>query len=153
MKHPYAFNLFSHDSAMDPATGYNGEETKVMQELRKIMGTADLPIGITCIRVPVLRAHSMAMSVELTRPIEVEEARSLLAAAPGVRVVDDRAANHFPMPNEASGRDEVLVGRLRRDLGDPSGRSLALFAVGDQLLKGAALNAIQIAEALLQRPA
>jgi aspartate-semialdehyde dehydrogenase len=98
----------------------------------------------------VLRAHAMAMTVELERPLAVEDARAVLAAAPGVRVVDDRAANHFPMPIEASGRDEVLVGRLRRDLGDPSGRSLALFAVGDQLLKGAALNAIQIAEALLQ---
>jgi aspartate-semialdehyde dehydrogenase len=153
MKHPYAFNLFSHDSAMDPATGYNGEETKVMQELRKIMATPDLPIGITCIRVPVLRAHSMALTIEFAQPVEVEEARALLAKAPGVRVVDDRVANHFPMPNEASGGDDVLVGRIRRDLGDPSGCSLALFAVGDQLLKGAALNAIQIAETLQQRSA
>lgn len=150
LKHPYAFNLFSHDSAMDPATGYNGEETKVMGELRKIMGTPELAIGITCVRVPVLRAHSMAMTVEFDRVVSPEEARDLLATAPGVRVVDDRAGNHFPMPNEASGGDDVLVGRLRRDLGDPSGRSLALFAVGDQLLKGAALNAIQIAEALLR---
>jgi len=149
LAHPYAFNLFSHDAKVDPETGYNGEETKVMQELRKIMGAHDMAVGITCIRVPVLRAHSMAMTVELEQPLAVEEARALLAAAPGVRLVDDRAANHFPMPVEASGRDEVLVGRLRRDLSDPSGRSLALFAVGDQLLKGAALNAIQIAEALI----
>jgi aspartate-semialdehyde dehydrogenase len=151
LANPYAFNLFSHDSKVDPATGYNGEETKVMAELRKIMGTPDLAVGITCIRVPVLRAHSMAMTVELERPLAVDDARAWLAAAPGVRLVDDPAANHFPMPNEASGRDEVLVGRVRRDLGDPSGHSLALFAVGDQLLKGAALNAIQIAELLLAR--
>lgn len=150
LAHPYAFNLFSHDAKVDADTGYNGEETKVMQELRKIMDAPDMAVGITCVRVPVLRAHSMAMTIELEHPLAVEEARKLLAAAPGVRLVDDRAANHFPMPVEASGRDEVLVGRLRRDLGDQSGRSLALFAVGDQLLKGAALNAIQIAEALLQ---
>jgi aspartate-semialdehyde dehydrogenase len=149
LKHPYAFNLFSHDSAVDAASGYNGEETKVMAELRKIMGTPALPIGVTCVRVPVLRAHSMAISVELELPLSPEAARDILAAAPGVRVIDDRLANHFPMPSEASGIDEVLVGRLRRDLGDPSGRSLALFACGDQLLKGAALNAIQIAEALI----
>jgi len=149
LKHPYAFNLFSHDSAVDPATGYNGEETKVIGELRKIMSAPELNIGITCVRVPVLRAHSMAMTVELERPLTPDAARDILAGAPGVRVVDDRIGNHFPMPNEVSGRDEVLVGRLRVDVGDPSGRSLALFAAGDQLLKGAALNAIQIADALL----
>ena len=80
----------------------------------------------------------------------IHSARALPAIAPGVRLVDDRARNHFPMPNEASGQDDVLVGRLRVDLGDPTGRTLALFIVGDQLLKGAALNAVQIAEALLR---
>ncbi len=149
LPHPYAFNLFSHNAAMDPETGYNGEETKVIAETRRILGTPDLPIGITCIRVPVMRAHAIAASVEFARPVAVDEARALLAAAPGVRLVDDRAANHFPMPSEASGQDDVLVGRLRSDLGDPSGRTLALFVAGDQLLKGAALNAVQIAEALM----
>lgn len=149
LPHPYAFNLFSHNAEMDPETGYNGEETKVVAETRRILGRADLPIGITCIRVPVLRAHAMAITVEFDHPVTVAEARALLAAAPGVRLVDDRAANRFPMPCEATGRDEVLVGRIRPDMGDPSGRSLALFVVGDQLLKGAALNAVQIAEALL----
>ena len=110
-------------------------------------------MGITCVRVPVLRAHAMALTVEFESPLAAERAREILADAPGVRLVDDVAANHFPMPNEASGRDEVLVGRIRPDTSDPTGCSLALFVVGDQLLKGAALNAIQIAEAMVGRQA
>jgi aspartate-semialdehyde dehydrogenase len=149
LKHPYAFNLFSHDTDVDPETGYSSEETKVMREIRKIMRAPDMGVGVNSVRVPVLRAHSMSLTLEFERPLGVAEARAALAAAPGVRLVDDRAANHFPMPVEASGRDEVLVGRVRLDPSDPSGRSLSLFAVGDQLLKGAALNAIQIAERLL----
>jgi aspartate-semialdehyde dehydrogenase len=93
----------------------------------------------------------MALTVEFDEVVSPEAARALLAKAPGLRLVDDRAANHFPMPSEASGTDDVLVGRIRTDLGDPSGRSLALFVAGDQLLKGAALNAVQIAELLLKR--
>ncbi|MFC7608394.1 aspartate-semialdehyde dehydrogenase [Teichococcus aestuarii] len=151
LPHPYAFNLFSHNAEMDPESGYNGEETKVVAETRRIMGTPALPIGITCIRVPVLRAHGMALTVEFDTVVSAEEARALLAAAPGVKLVDDRARNYFPMPSDASGQDDVLVGRIRPDSGDPSGRSLSLFVVGDQLLKGAALNAVQIAEALLPR--
>jgi aspartate-semialdehyde dehydrogenase len=149
LRHPYAFNLFSHDTAVDPETGANEEETKVVRELRKILQAPYLPIGITCIRVPVLRAHSIALTVELARPVAPAEAREILAAAPGIRIVDDREANHFPMPNEASGQGDVLVGRVRRDGSDPSGRTLALFVAGDQLLKGAALNAVQIAEHLM----
>jgi len=151
LPHPYAFNLFSHNADVDPDSGYNGEELKVVAETRRILGADELPIGITCIRVPVLRAHAIALNVEFNEVVTPEEARAILAAAPGLRLVDDRAANHFPMPSEASGQDDVLVGRIRRDLGDPSGRSLALFVVGDQLLKGAALNAVQIAEMLLRR--
>jgi aspartate-semialdehyde dehydrogenase len=149
LAHPYAFNLFSHDTAVDPATGYNDEETKVMRELRKIMGDSDLRIGVTCIRVPVLRAHSMAVTVEFADAITPAEVRDVLASAPGVRVVDDVANNHFPMPREASGQDDVLVGRIRTDVSDPTGRSIAMFLAGDQLLKGAALNAVQIAERLV----
>lgn len=151
LPHPYAFNLFSHNAAIDEETGYNGEELKAMAETRRILGTPDLPISITCIRVPVLRAHSIALTIEFDQPFAPEEARALLAKAPGVSLVDDRAGNHFPMPSEASGRDDVLVGRIRRDIGDPSGRSIALFVSGDQLLKGAALNAVQIAEQLFPR--
>lgn len=151
LPHPYAFNFFSHNAEMDPETGYNSEETKVVAETRRILGLPDLPIGITCIRVPILRAHGMAISVQFDEAVSPEEARSLLEAAPGIRVVDDRARNHFPMPCEASGQEDVLVGRIRTDIGDPLGRTLAMFVVGDQLLKGAAQNAVQIAEALLPR--
>lgn len=149
LAHPYAFNLFSHDTPVDPVTGSNEEETKVMRELRKIMDAPELRIGVTCVRVPVLRAHSIALTVEFARPIGAEEARDVLATAPGVRIVDDATHNHFPMPIEASGQDGILVGRIRGDASDPSGCSLALFVAGDQLLKGAALNAVQIAERLV----
>ena len=149
LPHPYAFNLFSHDTAIDPATGYNDEETKVIAETRKIFGDPEIRVGVTCIRVPVLRAHAVAVTLECERPIDPDEARALIAEAPGCRLVDDPAANHFPMPLEATGQDDILVGRIRRDLSDPSGHSLSLFVAGDQLRKGAALNAVQIAELLL----
>jgi aspartate-semialdehyde dehydrogenase len=148
LRHPYAFNLYSHDSAVDPCTGSNEEELKVARELRKIMGTAQLQVGVTCIRVPVLRAHATALTVEFDRRVSPTEARAALAAAPGVRLVDNVEANHFPMPLEASGQGDVLVGRIRRDGSDPSEHSLPMFIAGDQLLKGAALNAVQIAESL-----
>jgi aspartate-semialdehyde dehydrogenase len=149
LAHPYAFNLFSHDTGLDPSTGYNEEETKVMRELRKIMDAPDLRIGITCVRVPVLRAHSIALTVEFAKPMTPDEAREILAGAPGIRIVDDVVGNHFPMPIEASGQSDILVGRIRRDVSDPTGCSLAMFVAGDQLLKGAALNAVQIAERLV----
>lgn len=148
LKHPFAFNLFSHDSAIED-NGYNGEENKVGQEVRKILGRPDLGISVTCVRVPILRAHSAAINVELERPVTPEEARAALAASAGVKVVDDREHNHFPMPIEASGADDVLVGRIRVDPSHPN--ALNLFVSGDQLLKGAALNAVQIAEALINR--
>ena len=151
LKHPYAFNLFSHDSPMDEATGYNGEELKVINECRRILDAPALPIGVTCVRVPVLRAHSIALTVEFEEPVAAADVRRLLAAAPGIRVVDDVRGNHFPMPSEAQGQGDILVGRIRQDLSDPSGRSVALFLAGDQLLKGAALNALQIAERLFGR--
>jgi aspartate-semialdehyde dehydrogenase len=149
LRHRYAFNLYSHDTAVDPETGSNEEEVKVVRELRRIMGLAQLPIGVTCIRVPVLRAHAISLTIGFERPVTAAAAREVLGVAPGVRVVDDRRSNHFPMPVEASGQGDVLVGRLRTDTSDPSGHSLALFVAGDQLLKGAALNAVQIAEQLV----
>lgn len=151
LPHPYAFNVFSHNSQVDMGNGYNDEEMKVMQELKKLFAQPALRVTATCIRVPVLRAHSMAINVEFTRPMSPEVARELLQSAPGVRVVDDRTANYFPMPLDATGKDEVLVGRIRTDVSDPSGHSLLLFAAGDQLRKGAALNAVQIAERLLSK--
>lgn len=148
LRHPFAFNLFSHDSAIED-NGYNGEENKVGAEIRKILGREDIGISTTCVRVPILRAHSAVVNVELERVVSPEEARAALAAAAGVTVVDNWSTNHFPMPNEASGNDDVLVGRIRKDPSHPN--ALNLFVSGDQLLKGAALNAVQIAEALLTR--
>ncbi len=148
LPHPYAFNLFSHNTRIDPASGYNEEETKVMQETRKIFGDPAMRISATCVRVPVLRAHSVAISFECERPITPPEVRERLAGAAGVKLVDDAERNYFPMPIDASGQDAILVGRIRQDVSDPSGRSISLFVAGDQLLKGAALNAVQIAEIL-----
>lgn len=145
--HPIAFNLFSHDSDIGE-DGYNVEERKLMLESRKILAAPELRLSATCVRVPVYRAHSEAIHAEFARPVSEDEARAVLAAAPGITVVDDRAANHFPMPCEASGRDDVLVGRIRQDASYPGG--IALFVAGDQLRKGAALNAIQIAESLIR---
>ncbi len=151
MPHPYAFNLFNHNTAVDPETGYNDEETKVIKETRKIFEDDRIAVGVTCVRVPVLRAHCGAITFECEKPISEDQVRALLAAAPGVRIVDDRAANYFPMPIDASGQDDVLVGRIRKDLSDPSGHSISIFVAADQLLKGAALNAVQIAELLPER--
>jgi aspartate-semialdehyde dehydrogenase len=151
MPHPYAFNLFSHNTAIDPETGYNDEESKVIKETRKIFEDERIAIGVTCVRVPVLRAHCEAITFECERPITEDEVRAILARAPGVKIVDDRANNYFPMPVDASGQDDVLVGRIRKDLSDLSGHSISMFVSADQLLKGAALNAIQIAELLPQR--
>ena len=151
LPHPYAFNLFNHNTAIDPATGYNDEETKVIQETRKIFEDERIAIGVTCVRVPVLRAHCEAITFECENPITEAEVREILSAAPGVKIVDDRVKNYFPMPIDASGQDDVLVGRIRKDLSDPTGHSISMFVAADQLLKGAALNAIQIAELLPQR--
>ena len=149
--HPYAFNVFSHNTAIDPETGYNDEETKVIKETRKIFEDEKIAIGVTCVRVPVLRAHCEAITFECEKPISEDQVRAIMARAPGVKVVDDRAKNYFPMPIDATGQDDVLVGRIRKDLSDPSGHSISMFVAADQLLKGAALNAVQIAELLPQR--
>ena len=151
LPHPYAFNVFNHDTRIDPETGYNEEETKVIRETRKIFEDEGIAVGVTCVRVPVLRAHSQAITFECEKPISEDQVRTILSAAPGVKIVDDRARNYFPMPIDASGQDDVLVGRIRKDLSDASGHSIAMFVAADQLLKGAALNAIQIAELLPER--
>lgn len=148
LSQPYAFNLFSHNTAINEH-GYNEEEWKVIQESRKILDMPDLKINVTCVRVPVLRAHSESVTIEFqgAAPSE-DQVRQTLADSPGVRVVDDRAANKFPTPLDASGQGDVLVGRIRRDVSHPS--AISMFIAGDQLLKGAALNAVQIAEAVLK---
>jgi aspartate-semialdehyde dehydrogenase len=149
LPHPYAFNAFSHNTKIDPKTLHNEEETKVINETRKIFGDPEIAIGITCVRIPVLRAHCVSVTFECEKPITPEEVKAILSKAPGVRVVDDPETNYFPMPVDATGHDEILVGRIRRDLSDSTGRSISIFSAGDQLLKGAALNAVQIAEELL----
>lgn len=149
LPHPYAFNLFSHNSKIDPANGYNEEEMKMVKETRKIFGDPDIRISATCVRVPVLRAHCEALTIECERPITPKEIHEILADAPGVKIVDDPVKNYFPMPKDASGQGEILVGRIRQDISDPTGHSISMFVAGDQLLKGAALNAVQIAEKLV----
>ncbi len=145
-RHQIAFNLFSHDSAIGP-DGYNGEESKMREEARKILAHPDLRLSATCVRVPVYRAHSEAIHAEFSRPVTAAEATEVLRGAPGVGLVDDREGNTFPMPLTASGQDDVLVGRLREDASLPG--ALALFVAGDQIRKGAALNAVQVAESLV----
>ncbi|MBD2230060.1 aspartate-semialdehyde dehydrogenase [Phormidium tenue] len=146
--YPLAFNLFPHNSPLNEQ-GYCQEEMKMVNETRKIFGADSLRISATCVRVPVLRAHSEAVNIEFAAPFSPQEAKALLAQAPGVRVVEDWARNYFPMPMEASGQDDVLVGRIRQDISNPN--ALELWLSGDQIRKGAALNAVQIAE-LLQVP-
>ncbi|MEO1506651.1 MAG: aspartate-semialdehyde dehydrogenase [Cyanobacteria bacterium J06633_23] len=148
--YPLAFNLFPHNSPLNEL-GYCQEEMKMVNETRKIFEVSDLRVSATCVRVPVLRAHSEAVNIEFSQPFAVDEALELLKAAPGVKVVEDWQANHFPMPIEASGQDEVLVGRVRRDLSHSCG--LELWLSGDQIRKGAALNAVQIAELLVSKQA
>jgi aspartate-semialdehyde dehydrogenase len=147
---PYqlAFNVFSHNSALD-STGYNQEEVKMVNETRKIFDCPDIAVTATCIRVAVLRAHSESINLEFTDPITPEEVRDLLKDAPGVSLMDDREHNRFPMPIDATGKDDVLVGRIRQDFSIPENRGINIWVAGDQLRKGAALNAIQIAEKLL----
>jgi aspartate-semialdehyde dehydrogenase len=147
-KHQIFSNVFSHDSKIAD-NGYNEEENKTVNETRKIFGDGRIMISATCIRVPIPRAHSEAINLEFDRPMSAEEARQILSRAPGVRIVDDREQNHFPMPLEASGQDDVLVGRIRQDISREDGRGIELFVSGDQVRKGAATNAVQIAEKLI----
>ncbi len=146
--YPLAFNVFPHNTPIN-AAGYCEEEMKMVNETRKIFGTPSLRVSATCIRVPVLRAHSEALNIEFAEPFPVSEARAILAKAPGVKLVEDWVANYFPMPIDASGQDPVLVGRIRTDLSHANG--LELWLCGDQIRKGAALNAIQIAELLVKK--
>jgi aspartate-semialdehyde dehydrogenase len=143
--HPIAFNVLPHvDSFLD--NGYTKEEMKMQNEGRKIMHLPDFRASVTCVRVPVFRAHSVAMSAEFERPVSVESSRAILAKAPGLDLVDEPLSDRYPTPLAAAGKDNCQVGRLRLDCALENG--LALWVSGDQLLKGAALNAVQIAELL-----
>ena len=147
---PYqiAFNLFCHNSALSP-NGYNAEEMKMVNETRKIFDCPDIAITCTCIRVPVFRAHCESINLEFTDPILPDQVRDLLSTAPGVSLIDDRQNNRFPMPIDATDKDDIFVGRIRQDESIPENRGINLWVAGDQLRKGAALNAVQIAEKLL----
>ncbi len=146
--HQIAFNVLPQiDSFLE--SGYTVEEQKMAQETRKIMHAPEMALSATCVRVPVAVGHSEALHVEFDRPMEVAEARALLKAFPGVTVADDPADHSYPMPVDAAGRDDVFVGRIRRDASHPNG--LALWVVSDNLRKGAATNAVQIAEELVRR--
>jgi aspartate-semialdehyde dehydrogenase len=146
----YMFNLFSHDSTVGP-DGYNEEETKMVRETHKIWGDDRTRITATCVRVPILRAHCESINLTFRAPLSESDARVILAEADGVAIVDDRDANAFPEPIHASGQDDVLVGRIRADRSQPADMGIDLFVAGDQLRKGAALNAVQIAERLWSR--
>jgi len=141
-------NVFSHNTTI-AANGYNEEENKMVNETRKIFADPRIMVSATCIRVPIPRAHCESINIEFERPMTPAQVRQILSKAPGVKIVDDIAANHFPMPLEASGQDDVLVGRIRQDISREDGRGIDLFVAGDQIRKGAATNAVQIAEKLL----
>jgi aspartate-semialdehyde dehydrogenase len=143
--HPIAFNLLPHvDSFLE--TGYTKEEMKMQNEARKIMHLPQFCASVTCVRVPVYRAHSVAVSSEFERPVSLERAREVLAKAPGLELVDEPQNNRYPMPLSVTGKDNCQVGRVRLDCAFENG--LSFWVSGDQLLKGAALNAVQIAELL-----
>src|SRR5436305_3430446 len=146
--HQIANNLVSHNTK-DADNAYNAEENKMVNETRKIFGDPRIMVTATCIRVPVPRAHSESINLEFERPITPQQQREILSNAPGVKVVDNIEANHFPMPLEASGQDDVLVGRIRQDISRDDCRGIDLFVSGDQIRKGAATNAVQIGERLL----
>jgi aspartate-semialdehyde dehydrogenase len=143
--HPIAFNLLPHvDSFME--SGYTKEEVKMQDETRKIMHLPELRVSATCVRVPIYRAHSVAVTAEFERPISIQQARDVLSKAPGLELVDEPHSNHYPMPLSVAGKDNCQVGRVRLDCALENG--LSFWVSGDQLLKGAALNAVQIAELL-----
>ncbi len=147
LPHPAAFNVFSHNSKVGP-DGYNEEEIKMVRETQKIFHAPDILVAATCVRVPVMRAHSESINLQFAHPITEDEVRTILSAAEGVKIVDDRENSYFPMPLDAAGEDDILVGRIRQDVSQPDGCGIEMFVSGDQIRKGAALNAVQIAERL-----
>ncbi len=147
--HQIAFNALPHAGSFAPGDDHTDEERKLIDETRKILGDASIRISATCVRVPVVNGHSEAVNVETRGPLSPEQARELLSAAPGVTVLDDHGAGIYPLAIDADGRDDVFVGRIRRDPGNE--RALDLWVVADNLRKGAATNAIQIAELLHER--
>ena len=148
LAHQLAFNVYCHDSALQ-SNGYNEEEMKMVNETRKIFSCNDIAITCTCVRVPVLRTHCESINLEFRDAITPDQVRELLSTAPGVTILDDRKNNRSPQPVDASDKDDVYVGRIRQDESVPDGRGINIWVAGDQIRKGAALNAVQIAEKLL----
>jgi aspartate-semialdehyde dehydrogenase len=148
LTHQLAFNVYCHDSPLC-ANGYNEEEMKMVHETHKIFSAPEIAITCTCVRVPVMRTHCESINLEFTDAITPDQVRELLSTAPGVMVLDDRQNNRSPQPIDASGKDDVYVGRIRQDESIPDNRGINIWVAGDQLRKGAALNAVQIAEKLL----
>eukprot|EP00877_Chromochloris_zofingiensis_P015179 jgi/Chrzof1/9915/Cz04g20200.t1 len=146
----YAFNLFSHNSGMEVDSGYNEEEMKMVKETRKIWQDPSVMITATCIRVPIMRAHAESINLEFEQDISEADALAALEKFPGVSIINDRQANRFPTPLDATTKDDVYVGRIRRDISRKDNKGLDLFVCGDQIKKGAALNAVQIAELLVK---
>jgi len=147
--HQIAFNVLAQAGSFAAGDDHTDEERKLINETRKILGDDSIKVSATCVRVPVVTGHSEAVNVETREPLSLERARELFEAAPGVTVVDDPGASRFPMAIDAAGRDDVFVGRIRRDPGNE--RALDLFVVADNLRKGAATNAVQVAELLVER--
>jgi aspartate-semialdehyde dehydrogenase len=147
--HQIAFNVLPHAGSFKDGEDHTDEERKLMDETRKILGDPSIRVSATCVRVPVVTGHSESVNVQTRRPLGPERARELLAAAPGVTVLDDPAAAAYPMAIDAAGRDDVFVGRIRRDPSHDS--ALDLWIVSDNLRKGAATNAVQLAELLHER--
>lgn len=145
---PYAFNLFLHNSTLQD-NSYTEEELKMLYETQKILNDDSIRVTATCVRVPVLRAHSEALNVEFHAPLPASKAYEILRSSPGVEILEDKNENRFPMPFDAIGKNSVFCGRIREDISQDN--TLDLWVVADQLLKGAALNAVQIAEMLLQK--
>jgi aspartate-semialdehyde dehydrogenase len=147
--HQIAFNVLAQAGSFPDGDDHTDEERKLINETRKILGDAEIKVSATCIRVPVETGHSEAVNVETREPLDPDRARELLAAAPGVTVVDDPAAGRYPMAIEAAGKDDVFVGRIRRDAGNE--RALDIWVVSDNLRKGAATNTVQLGEILVER--
>lgn len=146
--HPLAFEALPQIDIFDEANGYTREELKMVYETRKILGDPDLAISATCVRIPVIRAHSEAVTVDLEKPVDVEAIRQMWGEMPGIEVVDEPRQNKYPLARQAAGTDPCYVGRIRRDL--DRAQTLHFWVVSDNLRKGAALNAVQIAETMVE---
>jgi len=150
-KSQIASNCFSHDSAIDELSGYNGEELKIINETKKILDTYDMKISATCVRIPVVSSHCLSVKIKFVNPVIIDDIFKSLSEMDGVKIIDDRKLNKFPEPIDVTNKTDVFVGRIRKDFDDDSNKIYHLFICGDQLLKGAAYNAYQILSILTDK--